>query len=522
MTDARPSPGSSLLVLGGALAAYLTLALTSSWVCDDAYIAFRYSRNFAEGLGLRYNVGVEPPVEGYTQLGWVLWMGIFEALQFDPRVWSRATTITAGAVLLLWLTRFAQTRLGFGAVGALATGLFFAACPTTAVWASGGLGTMAFALAIFATFERLLGDLDRPRPVQAAVAALIAATLRADALFWLGLMLGSAVVIGLLTRRRALRRAALLGIGALTIATAAHTAWRLSYYGDWLPNTARNKVGLSGPALARGVDYLLTYWLTVPAAAVVLVAALPLVFRRGAWRLRVAAGLAAATFLYGVLVGGDFMAMGRFVLPAIPFLALIVGAWVSSAWAWKGALPALLVTAAAIGGALPALYDVHLTPPAWRESHAFRWGKEYVTEYGFWHGMQTRAFRWANLGRALAVHTKPDESLVRGAIGAVGYYSGLVIYDQLGLVNRDVVDQIEVNPNNLKIPGHDRVAGVQFFADHNPTYVDAQLLFRRPREADERGVPKRIRRRAQGAAAVRPVTREDGLPADGYLVLWKY
>ncbi len=524
MTTPSSTDRTFVLVFGAALVVYLVLALTSSWLCDDAYIAFRYSSNFADGHGLRFNLGVEPPVEGYTQLGWVLWMSIFEWLDLDPRFWARATGIVAGALLLYWVTRFARKRLNLGTIPTAAAALFFATSPTVCVWSTGGLGTMPFALAIFIACERLLGDLDRPHLAQAVAAALLAALLRVDGIYWLGLIFASGVVIAKLTQRPALLRKTLLCAGIVAAAIAIQIVWRLFYYGDWLPNTARAKVGLSWPALQRGFDYTFTYWLTIPSTLIVLLLSLPLARRREEWWLRISAVIAAATFAYGVLVGGDFMAMGRFMLPAIPFLALAVGRLIERVDAITNPLPAVGATAALIAGSLPALFGGHLTPQSWREAVMFRWGKDYKTEFEFWQGMTQRARQWSNLGRALALHTAPGESLVRGAIGAVGYYSGLFIYDQLGLVNRDVVEKIVVDPDNLKIPGHDRFANQQFFAPYRPTYIDARLYYIGAREAAEPGIPQRILRLAgsRPLARIFPVYQTDGLPLDGYLVVWRY
>ena len=37
------------------------------FVCDDAFILFRYSRHLAEGHGLTFNVGDPAPVEGFSE-----------------------------------------------------------------------------------------------------------------------------------------------------------------------------------------------------------------------------------------------------------------------------------------------------------------------------------------------------------------------------------------------------------------------------------------------------------------------
>ena len=60
--------------LAAALAAYAWLALCFDFVCDDAYISFRYARHLASGMGLRFNPAEVPPVEGYSNLLWVLWL----------------------------------------------------------------------------------------------------------------------------------------------------------------------------------------------------------------------------------------------------------------------------------------------------------------------------------------------------------------------------------------------------------------------------------------------------------------
>ena len=52
------------------LVVFALLALRYAWNCDDAFIAFRYGRNLAEGLGLRYNVGGEQTANIRLDYGW--------------------------------------------------------------------------------------------------------------------------------------------------------------------------------------------------------------------------------------------------------------------------------------------------------------------------------------------------------------------------------------------------------------------------------------------------------------------
>jgi len=51
--------------------ALAVVQIRDAWfLCDDAFICFRYARNLIEGHGLVWNRGER--VEGYTQLAWVL------------------------------------------------------------------------------------------------------------------------------------------------------------------------------------------------------------------------------------------------------------------------------------------------------------------------------------------------------------------------------------------------------------------------------------------------------------------
>src|SRR5262245_48009720 len=43
---------------------------------DDSLISMRYGQHLARGAGLVWNRGEQPPVEGYTNLGWTLLMSL--------------------------------------------------------------------------------------------------------------------------------------------------------------------------------------------------------------------------------------------------------------------------------------------------------------------------------------------------------------------------------------------------------------------------------------------------------------
>jgi hypothetical protein len=86
------------------------------------------------------------------------------------------------------------------------------------------------------------------------------------------------------------------------------------------------------------------------------------------------------------------------------------------------------------------------------------------------------------VGKAFAEYAQAGDSVVAGAIGALGYYSNLRIYDRIGLVNREVAEWVRNGPRNgpLPFPEHgvtlpllDEKGQVRadFFLDEQPTYL---------------------------------------------------
>ena len=445
------------------------------FVCDDAFILFRYSRHLAEGHGLTFNVGDPAPVEGFSEFLWTLVCAGFELLPGGAPLLAPLVTAAGSLLLLVLVLRHGRDALGLGAAGLLAVGLVYAANPTVAIWSSSGLSSALSALLIFLTWRALFpGEGRDPRGLEAGAFGALACLMRADGPYWVAVALGLFLVARLLAGapwRAVLVRA----VAVLVVVVGLFLAWRLATYGDYLPNTARAKVGMTALSLERGGKYLAHYLVIVPVAGLVGLAGLVRLARelaagRGLDGVSSAALMAWATFAYGVLVGGDFMTMGRFFLTAAPFLALVAGRLVQDA----GTAPRVGWAAALVVSALP-MWDLHAAPQGLRERLWFRWSDTgYVSEHAFWRGMRDRAATWSELGRALAHHTGPDQSLVRGPIGAVGYYSELWLHDLYGLTNTEVLEATA--PASVRSsPGHDRLVDPAFFERYAPTYSGCWL-----------------------------------------------
>lgn len=475
MTEGGPRWSRALPYLP-ALVAYAWLAWKLDFLCDDAFISFRYSANLAAGEGLRYNLTLGAPVEGYSNFLWVLWLALFERLDVDVTVAARLTSTVLGAVLVTWVSWRARRALRLDAVATAATGLFLGTLPPVALWATGGLATMPAALCVWGVYDRLLGDPRRPRGWQAGVFAALAALVRADGAVWALMLLGAGGLVWLLGgRRRDLFRALLQASLVLVVVVGAHVAWRYGYYGDYLPNTARIKAGFSWHRLARGLDYVVAWALNLPAVLLLAVASLRRWRREELHLWLPAAVVLIGTLGYGVWVGGDFMPMGRFLFSAVPFLALLFAAAWSRFVAPAGRTRpgfALAGLACVLLGAC-ACYDVNLVPATLRARFHFRQDREWESELSMRAGMDQRAREWSIQGRALGRVTRPRETYVAGAMGAVGYYSELEIFDTYGLVTPSVREG--ARPIERSSPGHDMRVQTTFFQPRHPTYAGSIL-----------------------------------------------
>ena len=296
-----------------------------SFLCDDAFIAFRYARNVLQGWGPTWNPPPFAPVEGYTSALWVALLGLAWVAGAPPPVSAEAMSLLAGlgtgGLALVWLRRL-ELRAQSGHLLLAATAMLGVVTNRTLLtWTSSGLETSLFnmliaAWALLATDRRLRG------PALGLVAALLALT-RPD-----GLLYGAATVVILATRlpwRGVVAGAAPLGL------VVAHLLWRRSTYGAWLPNTYTAKV--SAPWPEAGLRYLGAFllehglWIAVPLLGAGLVLALRAPGRR-ATALRVglpAAAIGAHVAYYTLRVGGDhfeYRVLSHLVVPV----------FVASAW----------------------------------------------------------------------------------------------------------------------------------------------------------------------------------------------
>jgi arabinofuranosyltransferase len=329
---ATPSQALALVLGLAAVALAVVMAARSAWVCDDAFISFRYAENLVRGLGLVFNAGER--VEGYTNFLWTLWVALGLRLGADAEGWSVAWGVVCygAAIALLAHHAVRRARRSGSAFVLPVAALLGAAHLDWQRFATSGLETSLFTTLLILGYLLLLSPSASLASAGAAGGVLALATMtRPEGMLFA--VLGGAFLLA--TRGSRWRSFALFGAGYLLL-WGPFVLWRVAYYGDFFPNTFYAKSGDRawwGQGWTYARLYFTRYWVAgaaLPAAAVSLWRARPR--RTGpaspAYRARVQEAVLAAAFalgllLYVVRVGGDFM-FARMIIPVTPFLFVLL------------------------------------------------------------------------------------------------------------------------------------------------------------------------------------------------------
>ncbi|MCA8957472.1 MAG: hypothetical protein KDC87_15460, partial [Planctomycetes bacterium] len=401
------------------------------WTCDDAYIHFRYSDNFARGLGLVYNAGER--VEGYLTFLWNVVLGIGIWLGGDPLVVANLLGLLAFGGTLALLLRV-SLALPVGGLVLPVAALGFALHRHAQTFATSGMETSMHTLLVTWLVLRLANAQRTRDYFVAGLIGVIDTLTRLDgALFCAG---GFVVVVWSALRQRRFGPVLAYCLPTLLL-YVPYFCWRWHYYGHLLPNLYYAKsAGRAYPS--QGWVYLRLffecYWALLPGLV-----ALPLLFLArfdraiqvpGWTGLRGPATVCCVVMpqlAYVVWVGGDFM-FARFLIPVTP--AILIGLQMLLP-ALRSRTVAVLVSAAVLVGIAWPNYPTEL-----ESKHGHRGIVE--EPYFYKRGDYDHARYMGVIGRALAHHTRDTETRVMIGAGqaALGYFGRFaVVIEKNGLTD---------------------------------------------------------------------------------------
>jgi hypothetical protein len=412
-----------LVALAGLAAALATGFLGYSY--DDAFITYRYARNWAEGAGLVFNPGER--VLGTTAPGYALLLGVLSALTgLSVPVWGTLLAVASlAAVALVLRSALAEAP---PAVRAGAP-LLFAASAFLLPWNVEMLGAETFPILALGVMAAHLA-LDRNRPIAAGLLISMAMICRLDA----GLL---AALLGLALWAKHRRFPWVFALAGL-LPLAAFLGWLYAEFGAIVPNTMaakQSELALAGSPsytarewrwFRRGVSgggcvalfglalWAVTEWVravllrqTVSSGRLAAVLGLWLLAHEIAYRLL---GVPFAPWYHIHLINGLLVGAA---------LGAVLIAWRLIGWSRLRREPALLPLALASVLLLPVL----IPSAAWV---ARQW-------------RQPPDPRWAGYVEAARIVRQTGGSVAAVEIGFLGYFSEAPVLDLMGLVSPEAL-----------------------------------------------------------------------------------
>jgi hypothetical protein len=266
---------------------------------------------------------------------------------------------------------------------------------------------------------------------------------------------------------------------------AVLTVFRLAYYGSPLPNTFYAKV--PGTPTLGGVRYI--GWFLGDGPLLLLAPALYAAWRDS--RARPGAVFVLAVMVYVVAVGGDAFAHHRFLLPALPALAVLALRGAELLWGERRALGAV----AAVCLVAAAFVQVYGWAPSFFPSGPFVSKRATALADARWLDGAIEDIAGKSL-RAIRARGEPVSLVASTGIGHFGYHSRYPMLDLLGLVDPMIARGAGASPSGGDpVPGHLR-SNADYILSREPDYIlireaaEEREVLRAPTSSSELVLPR--------------------------------
>jgi hypothetical protein len=425
------------LILTAAAIFYLAFIIGTSFVAngeryftlvDDAMISMRYAKHLAQGHGLVWNIG-EAPVEGFTNLGWTVYLAFLHLFPIPASKISLAVMLTSVVILLaniyiVWRIAsvlFPDSKYA-PAVAALITAFYFPLVFWSLRGMEVGLLTLLIDLSILLAFTK-------NKTILISVLLALAILVRLDAVI-------AAVLITVYLFAKD-KRGAIVPAAAIFIATLGILWFQHAYFGSYLPITYYQKVtGFSALERIRHGVLVFIQFATRDTLFPFLFSLAGIFFYK-LQRSREALLLVAiflAQCAYSIYVGGDYAepetnAANRFITQGMPAL-IVLFSWMASRILsdLKVGLPQSALSKPKVNPAIPLALGIVLIVSG-----------EPWFNYTIDNAPLLKAdIRRVKLGLHIAKNTSPKAIIAVHAAGQIPYYSERTTIDLLGLNDPNV------------------------------------------------------------------------------------
>jgi arabinofuranosyltransferase len=432
-----------LLIIAGI---FIAQTVSLSFTQDDSYISYRYVQNFLDGKGLVFNAGEY--VEGYTNFLFVIIMTFFGIFGIDYILMSKLIGIGSGLGIIL-LTYFWGQRLFDGKQFRYL--IFFAPLalavnPAFCYWAVSGMETLFFsALVSYGLF------LASERKTLFVPILALATLTRPDG----GLIFVLIIAYFLFSRSCSVKEIGryLVIFGLLIV---PQIIFRVYYYHDIVPNTFYAKTGATIEYLQAGLKYLWLFMKMYGFGGLLIL--LPIIiFKSLSSTLRLLLVVSIFYILYIIFVGGDVLHEHRFFIPLLALFYLTFGAAIillsNKVWHQNNRIAQSFITIVILG----SIAATFILPQ-----------NEMRTSRTAMNGLVTQMRMIAEtLNRELG----REYSISCPTIGAISYFGNSTVIDMIGLTDRTIAKEPQVEIPGIKSDWKERQYNVPYLMKRQPDFI---------------------------------------------------
>lgn len=260
------------LLIFSVILSLIVILIWPRWTVDDAFISYRYGKNWVETGELTWNPGESPKVEGYTGIVLPALAALSIKMGLKPEEAARWVGVLSFFLAVFCFWRIGKMHFGSEWIAALMV-LGWISYPFLYTHAHSGLETMLFLGFLLFTVERL-GNFLIKFTYSAAVwlgfTLLVLCLVRPE-----GVLLAFSMLLVLVFKAKIFSKSGAwpqigLASAVFVLPAAAYFLWRFQYYEAWLPNTfyAKSYAGWVNPEAVMAWARFILKFMVLPGLAV--------------------------------------------------------------------------------------------------------------------------------------------------------------------------------------------------------------------------------------------------------------